>query len=157
MYVNNNNVTCFDSFGVEDIPNKIRKFIGNKNIITNIYRIQAFNSEMCGYFSIEFIAFMLNSQSFLDYTNLFSPNQYWKNKKQNNSKIFLIIKNYFCEKILKRLRWEKSIVLIVKSIKNLKILECHIFVRKHYFFLVFVTSVELKMKKYLKKTNQMRY
>ena len=82
MYVNNDNVTCFDSFGVEHIPNKIRKFIGNKNIITNIYRMQAFNSEMCGYFSIEFIAFMLNSQSFLDYTNLFSPNNIGKIKNK---------------------------------------------------------------------------
>ena len=35
------NVTYFDSFGVGRIPNGIRKFIGNKNIITNIYRMQA--------------------------------------------------------------------------------------------------------------------
>ena len=34
--VNAENVTYFDSFGVEYIPKKIRKFIGNKNIITNI-------------------------------------------------------------------------------------------------------------------------
>ena len=42
--VNAENVTYFDSFGVEYIPKKIRKFIGNKNIITNIYRIQAYDS-----------------------------------------------------------------------------------------------------------------
>ena len=41
LYFNDNNVTYFDSFGVEQIPTEIRKFIGNKNIITNIYRIQA--------------------------------------------------------------------------------------------------------------------
>ena len=34
--VNAENATYFDSFGVEYIPKKIRKFIGNKNIITNI-------------------------------------------------------------------------------------------------------------------------
>ena len=41
LYVNNNNVTYFDSFGVKHILNEIKRFIGNKNIITNIYRIQA--------------------------------------------------------------------------------------------------------------------
>ena len=46
---------------------------------------------------------------------------------------------------------EKCIVLSVKSIKNLKSLK-YIFVIKHYLFLVFVTSVEVKMKKYLMKT-----
>ena len=39
--LNNNNVTYFDSFGVENIFKKTKKTIGNKNIITNIYRIQA--------------------------------------------------------------------------------------------------------------------
>ena len=39
--MNVENVTLFDSFGVEHIPKEIRKIIGNKNIITNIYRIQA--------------------------------------------------------------------------------------------------------------------
>ena len=34
---------------------------------------------MCGYFSIGFIDFMLKSKSLLDYTNLFSPNDYEKN------------------------------------------------------------------------------
>ena len=34
------NVTCFDSFGVEHIPKEIRKFIGNTNVITNVYMIQ---------------------------------------------------------------------------------------------------------------------
>ena len=28
----------FDSFGVEHIPKEIKKFVGNKNIKTNIYR-----------------------------------------------------------------------------------------------------------------------
>ena len=42
--MNAENVTHFDSFGAEHIPKEIRKFIGNKNIITNIYRIQAYDS-----------------------------------------------------------------------------------------------------------------
>ena len=47
------------SFGVEHIPKEIKKFIGNKNIITNICRIQAYDSIMCGYFCNRFIDFML--------------------------------------------------------------------------------------------------
>ena len=38
----NNNVTYFDSFVVEHIPKEIIKFIENKNIKTNIFRIQAY-------------------------------------------------------------------------------------------------------------------
>ena len=47
----------FDSFEVYHIPKKKKKFIGNKNIITNIYRIQTYNSIMCGYLCIGFIDF----------------------------------------------------------------------------------------------------
>ena len=65
LYMNAENVTYFDSFGVECIPNEIRKFIGNKNIITNIYRIQAYDSVMWGYFCIRFIDFMLEGESLL--------------------------------------------------------------------------------------------
>ena len=49
LYVNTENVTYFDSFGVEHILEEIRKFFGNKSIITNIYRMQTYNSVMCGY------------------------------------------------------------------------------------------------------------
>ena len=48
LYVQNNNVTYFDSFGVEHIPKEIKKFISNKNIKINIFRIQAYDSIMCG-------------------------------------------------------------------------------------------------------------
>ena len=34
---------------------------------------------MCGYFCIRVIDFMLKGKSLLDYTNLFSPNDYDKN------------------------------------------------------------------------------
>ena len=46
--MNAKNVAYFDSFGVEYIPKAISKFIGKKNI----YRIQAYDSIMCGYFCI---------------------------------------------------------------------------------------------------------
>ena len=64
---------------MEHIPKEIKKFTRNKNTITNIYRIQAYDSIMCGCFCIGFIDFMLKGKSLLDYTNLFSPNDYEKN------------------------------------------------------------------------------
>ena len=59
----------------------MKKFIGNKNIITNIYRIQAFDSIMCRLFCIWFIDLILQGKSLLDYANLLSPNDYKKNDK----------------------------------------------------------------------------
>ena len=63
MYVNTENLTYFGSFGVEYIPKEIRKFIGNKDIRTNIYRMQAYDSIMRVYFCIGFIDFMIKSKS----------------------------------------------------------------------------------------------
>ena len=91
MYVYNNDVTYFDSFGVEHIPKEIKTFINNKNIQTNIIRIQEYNSIMCGYFCIGFIDFMLAGKTLTEYTNLFSPNNFKKNDD--------IILNYFMSNI----------------------------------------------------------
>ena len=76
MYVHNNNVAYFDSFGVEHIPKKIKAFIDNKNIATNIFRIQAYDSIICGYLCIGFIDFMLAGKTLTESTNLFSPNNF---------------------------------------------------------------------------------
>ena len=70
LYVKNNEIIYFDSFGVEYIPKEIKRFIEHKNIKTNIFRIQADNSIMCGYFCIGFIDFMFG---------LFSPYDFKKN------------------------------------------------------------------------------
>ena len=69
MHINAKNLTYFDSFGVEYIPKEIRKFVGKKSITTNIYRIQAYDSIMCGHFCIRFIDFMLKDKSLLECTN----------------------------------------------------------------------------------------
>ena len=74
LYLNDKNVACFVSFRLEHIPKK--KLVGNKNIKTNIYRIQAYDSVMCGYFWIGFIDFLLKGKSLLEYRNLFSPNDH---------------------------------------------------------------------------------
>ena len=80
MHVHNNGVTYFDSFGVENIPKEVKTFIDRSlSITTNIFRIQAYDSIMCGYFCIGFIDFMLAGKKLTDYTNLFSPHDFKKN------------------------------------------------------------------------------
>ena len=78
LYVQNNDITYSDSFGVERIPKEIRIFISNNNIKTNIFRIPAYDSIMCGYFCIGFIDFTLAAKTLTDFTNLFLPNNFKK-------------------------------------------------------------------------------
>ena len=73
LYVKNNEVIYFDSFGDEHVPKEIKRFIGLENTKTNIFRIQADNSIMCGYFCIGFIDFMFAGTSLIDFTSLLSP------------------------------------------------------------------------------------
>ena len=80
LYVKNNVVTYFDSFGVEHIPKEIKTFIKNRNIKINIFRIQAYDSIMCGYFCIAFIDFTFKGKTLIEYTNLFSPNDLKKKR-----------------------------------------------------------------------------
>ena len=79
LFVKTNEVIYFDSFGIEHIPSEINKFIGNSDIKSNIFRVQAYDSIMCRYFCIKFINYMLKGKTLLDYTNLFSPNDFKKN------------------------------------------------------------------------------
>ena len=92
MYVNNNDVTYFDSFGVEHIPKELQAFINHSlSIARNIFRIQAYHSIMRGHFCIGFIDFTLAGKILTQYANLFSP----KKKKKNDD----IILNYFMSNI----------------------------------------------------------
>ena len=84
LYTNGNTKTYFDSFGVEYIPKEIKKFIGNRNIITSIYRIQAYSSVICGYFCIGFIDFMRKVKNLANFINLLSSDNF-----KNNDKIIL--------------------------------------------------------------------
>ena len=76
--VNNKTVTYFDSIGIEHIPKEVKKYIGNRNRTSNIYRIQNYDSIMCGYFCIVFIDYMFKGKSLTDYTILFSTNIFKK-------------------------------------------------------------------------------
>ena len=73
LYALNNDIIQFDSFGVEYVSKEIKRLIGNKNIKTNKFRIQANNSMMYGYFCIRFTDFMFAGKTLIDYTSLFSP------------------------------------------------------------------------------------
>ena len=56
---------------------KLKNLLGIK--IANIFRVQANDSVMCGYFCIGFIDFMLAGKKLTDYTSLFSPHDFKKN------------------------------------------------------------------------------
>ena len=91
LHANSETATYFDSFGVDHIPKEIKRIINNKNIIANVFRIQAYDSVMCGYFCIGFINYMFKGNSLTDFTNIFSLNNLEKNDD--------IISNYFLNKL----------------------------------------------------------
>ena len=74
-------------------PKEIKAFINKKNIKTNIFGVQAYDSIMCGYFCVGFIDFMLAGKTLTEYTNLSSPNNFKKNDD--------IILNLFYEQYFK--------------------------------------------------------
>ena len=76
LYFVKNDIIYFDSFGVEHIPEEIKEFAKNKNLIKNVFRRQAYDSIMCGYFCMGFINFMLAGKKLTDYINLFSPHNF---------------------------------------------------------------------------------
>ena len=79
LFCNRSEIAYFDSFGVEHVPEEIKEFVGNKNIILNTFRVQANNSVMCGYFCIGFIGFLLPVKKLTDFTSMFSPYDFKKN------------------------------------------------------------------------------
>ena len=81
LFCNRTEIVYFDSFGVEHVLEEIKEFIGNKNIKANIFRVQANDSVMCGYFCIGFIDFMLSGKKLTDFTSMFSPYDFKKNDK----------------------------------------------------------------------------
>ena len=77
----NNDIFIFDSFGIGYIPKNIYDKYKNFNIITNIYRIQHINSNLCGLFSILFGLYKVKSKNkLIEFLNLFNINDYIKNE-----------------------------------------------------------------------------
>ena len=86
----------------------------------------------------------LKGKNLLDYTNLFSPNEYEKTDKTTLE--------YFQQ--LKR--WKKSCCIICGMYRKFeeRKISCLL---KNQFFLLFAVSARMKMKNYLKKKSQFRY
>ena len=134
LYENAENVNHFDRFVVEHIPKGIKKFIENKNITTIIYKLQAYGSVMCGYICIGLIDFILKGKYLLEYRYLFSSNI-----PKKNGKILLKYLQHHLNQL-------KCIVMFAINTENLKQLKHHIFLKKHYVFLLFTVSVVMNTK-----------
>ena len=89
LFCNRNEIVYFDSFVVEHVPQEIKEFVGNKNIIAKIFRVQANHSVMCGYFCTGFIDFMLAGKKLTNFTSMFSPYDF----KDNDDIILSYFKN----------------------------------------------------------------
>ena len=92
LFIDRDTAVYVDSFGIKYIPQDVLNKIRDKSISHNIFRIQSSDSVMCGFYCIAFI-YMLSGKTLLDYTNLFSRNDYKKNDK--------IIYKYFKDKYVK--------------------------------------------------------
>ena len=79
LYALNNNVTDFNRFGIEHISKVIEIFIDKSIVTANIFRIQAYDSIMCGYFSTGFIDFMLAGKTLTDFINILASNNFKNN------------------------------------------------------------------------------
>ena len=64
LYALNNNVTHFDSFEFEHIPKEIKIFIDKSVVAKNIFRIQAYDSVMCGYFVLNLLILCLQAKRY---------------------------------------------------------------------------------------------
>ena len=78
LFCNRNGIVYFISFDVEHVSEEIKELSGIKTI-ANIFRVQASNSVMCGYFCVGFIDFMLAGKKLTDFTSMFSPHDFDKN------------------------------------------------------------------------------
>ena len=66
---------------LDHIPKNIYEIYINFNIITNIYRIQHINSNLCGLFCILFCLYKVNSKNkFIEFLNMFNVNDFIKNE-----------------------------------------------------------------------------
>ena len=89
LFGNRSEIVYFDSFGVEHVPEEIKEFFGSKNIIANIFRVQANDSVMCEYLCIGFIDILLAGKKLADFMNIFSPYEF----KKNDNKILSYFKD----------------------------------------------------------------
>ena len=76
LFIDRNAAVYFDDFGIEYIPEKLLNKVKDKSITHNIFRIQDNESIMCEFYWIAFTEYMLAGKTLLEYTNLFSLDDY---------------------------------------------------------------------------------
>ena len=76
LFIDRNAAVYFDDFGIEYIPEKVLNKVKDKSITHNIFRIQDNESIMCEFYWIAFTEYMLAGKTLLEYTNLFSLDDY---------------------------------------------------------------------------------
>ena len=76
LFTDRNAAVYFDDFGIEYIPEKVLNKVKDKSITHNIFRIQDNESIMCEFYWITFTEYMLAGKTLLEYTNLFSLDDY---------------------------------------------------------------------------------
>ena len=81
LFIDRNTAAHFGSFGIEYIPQEVLSEIKDKSITHSRFRIQSNESIICGFYCITFIEYVIPGKTLLDYTNLFSPNDYQKNDR----------------------------------------------------------------------------
>ena len=80
LFIDRNTAVYFDSLGIEYIPLDILNKIRDKSTTDNIFRIQDDESIMSGYYCIAFMDYIFAGKTLLNYTNLFSSNDYGMTK-----------------------------------------------------------------------------
>ena len=83
LFIDRNRAVSFDTLRIEYILPEVLNKIRDKSITHNIFRIQDDDSNVYGFHFTTFIEYINAGKPFLDYTNLFSPNDYQKNDKLN--------------------------------------------------------------------------
>ena len=103
-FINKSIAIYFDSFGIEYIPPEVLNIIKNKSISHTHYilRIRDNESIMPIFYCIAFIQYIVAEKTFLDYTDLFSPNDY-----KRNDKIISILKANIVEEAILEFRLRK--------------------------------------------------
>ena len=94
LFIDRNTAAYFHSIVIRYIPKEVLNKIKDKSVLHNIFRIQENESIMCWFYCIAFIEYMLLRKILLDYTNLFSLNDFKKDDK--------IIYKYFKDKYGRR-------------------------------------------------------
>ena len=78
LFINISTAVYFDSFGIKYFRQEVLSKIEYESILHNVFSIQFEDSIKFGFYCITFTEHMIAGKTLLDYTNLFSLNDYKK-------------------------------------------------------------------------------